>query len=127
MFVLLGGLVALVAVNLWLRSRDDDFEQVEGDDETLTVAEALGLQPLRPVVVGGFVFDDQVGLRLCQSRNPGDPPECVGPWLDLERLDTTRLVLEQEGEIVYSTGAVRLGGEITGTVMAVTDILPEDR
>lgn len=127
--VLAVALVVAIGLNLAGRLRSDDsIETVDTDDEVLSVAGVLGAPEGQLRTVRGFVFEDALGLRLCEGRE-SDPVACVGPFVDLVGFDPASVELdetERDGrEVFYSADPVTLVGTLSLTTFTVEDIVAE--
>lgn len=123
---LAAALVAVVSLNLALGIRGGGaVDTVERTDDAVTVLDAMTAAAGAPRSVRGFVFDDAVGLRLCQARQR-DPIACIGPFLELRNLDPASLPLEEvevgSARFFHTPGPVTLVGAVEGTSMRVDDI-----
>jgi hypothetical protein len=58
-------------------------QTVETGPGELTVRDSVGR--LKPVTIKGYLFNDVAtkGFQLCDRRDPGRPPRCVGPAIAL--------------------------------------------
>lgn len=85
--------------------------------------------PAGVVTVRGYVFSGPggSGLRLCQGREASSPPECLGPFLDLDGVNEGSFSLEAkqtgDGDARWVEEPIALRGTVLGTRMTVTEIL----
>ena len=127
-FVMAGVLVAVALTKLFAAPPKD--EHIEPTTGTLTVNDAIQKISATPLAVRGFVFEGPGGLRLrlCDSRKPGSPPSCIGPFLDLygpgiDALDL-RTGRDDEGRRVrWSPDPVTLLGPVGGARLDVQQVL----
>lgn len=91
----------------------------------LTVREAVGR--LKPVTVKGFLFNDVAtkGFQLCDQRDPGRPPRCVGPAISLgSGFDGNRFNLQTAKDdagvtIVWADDPIVVSGTLDGMILNV--------
>lgn len=114
--VAVGVLVALGRLLLALTDSDEGPRRVSSSADSLSVRDAISRQIPRSVPVTGFAFVDEDGsLRLCDGREPGSPPQCIGPWLDVTGIDPGRLNLRRSDPptgVSWSRGPVVLAGVV---------------
>ena len=95
----------------------------------LGVQAAMSIAGREPVTARGYVFDGPggLGLRLCDALRTGDPPQCLGPFVDLDGVDRGTFGLRPgkvDGKpMFYSTETVALRGTIVGSRMQVLQVL----
>lgn len=100
--------------------------RVTSSASSLSVADAVSRHLTRPVPVTGFAFVEDGALRLCNGREPGDPPRCVGPFLDVTGIDPSRLPLERAeppSEVSWSPEPVVLAGTVRAGRLDAEEIL----
>lgn len=126
-FVTLGLAVALGA---WKFSRVDgnNRNRPELQSGEISVREAVGR--LKPVTIRGYLFNDVPnGFRLCDARDPGDPPKCIGPFVTLGGgFDGNRFNLktgkDKDGfTVVWAKETVVVSGTLDGLFMKVDQVL----
>jgi hypothetical protein len=61
-------------------------------DEPVDPGTAASLADGTPAVVTGFLVDDDGILRLCSVLAESYPPQCGGPWIDVEGIDRSDVV-----------------------------------
>ena len=126
-FAAFAAVVALAVIKL--RPEPGGDKAVELQRGELGVAEAISRAPLDPVQVRGFVFAGPGGLRLrlCEALRRGDPPSCIGPFLELDGVDEGSFGLESGGEgderVRFLDESVALAGTVRGAEIQVTSIL----
>ena len=95
----------------------------------LPVDQAINVAVDKPLLVRGYVFDGPggLGLRLCNGRRNTSPPLCLGPFVDLDRVNEGSFSLESgetdDGTVQWMDDPITLRGPILGTRMTVTEIL----
>jgi hypothetical protein len=127
-FVMAGVLVALVVSRFFADPPKD--EHIDPARGTFTVNEAVQKISPTPIPVRGFVFEGPggLGLRLCDSRKPGSPPSCIGPFLDLQGQGIDALDLRSGKDdhgrrIRWSPDPVTLLGPVHGARLDVQQVL----
>ena len=107
----------------------DEFVEVKPRQGELDVADAINVAGSRPLAVRGYVFKGPggLGLRLCDGKQHGDPPRCLGPFVDLYRVDEGSFGMKSkrtdEGEIKWVPDPLTIRGTIVGTAMTVSEVL----
>lgn len=119
-------LVAAVVLNVAARlTTDGGSDTVDTADPEVTVTEALGAPDGVTRTVRGYVFEDAIGLRLCNARQR-DPVRCIGPFVELRGFDPASVPLERDERdgqtVVYSRDAVSLVGTLEILTLTVADI-----
>lgn len=108
------------------------YEQPEVEEGQVSVADVIAFSRGQPLVVRGFVFEGPGSreLRLCDARQGGGPPRCIGPFVSLHGVDVgnfeTRTGATEEGPVRYSPEAVTIRGVVIGTIMEVAVVLGDD-
>jgi hypothetical protein len=124
--------VAVAIVVLGLRLLESDGDRVERPDPRageVGVQVAISTAERDPLVVRGFIYEGPggLGLRLCEGLKAGDPPRCIGPFLDLDGVDRGSFGMtdgDVDGEAVrWSDDSIALRGTIVGTRMQVLQVL----
>jgi hypothetical protein len=110
-----GFLLFCVLLYRALTDRGDDVQLAEPRRGEVTVEDAIHLAGSQPLTVRGYPFMAGADLRLCHGTLEGRPRRCVGPYLILERLDSSRLDLG-------GSDAVAVSGRISGTIMQVDQL-----
>jgi hypothetical protein len=88
---------------------------------SLSIGDARGSHLRGPLLVSGYLYGDDSGVRLCSGFRESYPPQCVQPSLVVEDLDP-----EQVGAIVKGPGAfwtdspVQLLGVVRNGVLRVS-------
>ena len=106
--------------------RDKQAEPRQGE---LDVADAISVAGQRPLAVRVYVFKGPggLGLRLCDGKQAGSPPRCLGPFLDLYRIDEGSFALRSgttdAGEVQWVDDPLTIRGTIIGTAMTVSEVL----
>lgn len=129
------GIVVGLAVLLGLRVMDYLDKPAEprtaevGQGEH-TVGDAMLRQPTGAIVVRGYVFaNDGFPVRVCNGIQPGSPPECVGPYLELRNLDPSRVPVrkqrrERDGkDVIWSPETVALLGQVDRDRFTVQELV----
>lgn len=123
-------LVAGSAFVYRILSADPPAKTAEPRSGELSVTRAIDIAGREPLAVRGYVFAGPggLGLRLCNGVQATSPPRCLGPYLDLERVNEGSFDLAEaetdDGPMLHPKGrAVTLRGTILGTVMDVEQIL----
>ncbi|MGI8792092.1 MAG: hypothetical protein ACR2H3_02760 [Acidimicrobiales bacterium] len=108
---------------------EPEAKPAEVGDGELNVSRAIDVAQEDRLAVRGFVFDGPggLGLRLCNGIQKKSPPLCLGPYLDLERIDRESFGLKKartdDGDVHYPGQPVTLLGVVHGTVMSVEQVL----
>jgi hypothetical protein len=93
----------------------------------IDVLQAVTLNPSGPVSVRGYVMSGPYGLRLCRGLKGSSPPDCLGPWLELDGVNEGSFSLKsgRRGSTTVSWGPqpVSLLGRVSGAHMAVDHVL----
>lgn len=121
------GLAAIVGAYQCTRLTDGSGrDEVELKAGELSVRESVGR--LKPVTVRGYLFNDfPNGFRLCDKRDSGDPPKCVGPFVTLDpTFDHNRFNLktgkDAEGvKVVWAEDPVVVSGRLDGGLFLKVD------
>ncbi|HUP87546.1 MAG TPA: hypothetical protein VM143_17975 [Acidimicrobiales bacterium] len=93
------------------------------------VADAINAADPGPIVVRGHVFlgPGGMGLRICQGRVNSSPPRCLGPFLDLDRVNEGSFALRsgkaKEGVVKWVEEPIAMRGTTVGTRMTVLELL----
>lgn len=113
-----------------LLTAESAVEVVEPRQGEMDVERAIGVAGPEPVAVRGYVFEGPggLGLRLCNGIQKGDPPRCLGPFLDLYQVNRASFDLVEgesdDGPVFHPKGrAVTIRGVIVGTAMTVQQVL----
>lgn len=122
--------VALIRVVSLATDDSGPYEPIPESATAYSVIEAIAVAGTDQIAVAGYVFDgDGRELRLCATREPLDPPRCVGPFLSLKNVNRGNFVVERGegpfGRVWWSPGVVTVAGVIFGTEFTVTDILSD--
>ena len=127
---LLGAAVLLVGVlSKFVFAPEPKDEEVELSSDERGVADAIRRSTGAQMAVRGYVFEGPGGLalRLCDGRKPGDPPTCIGPFVELSGPGLGALALEDgslDGRRVrWSDDPVTLLGPVDGAAMVVEQVL----
>lgn len=124
-------ILAVVAVALlvrMLRPGDPTTTPDPRAGET-AVDQAIAIAGREPLIVRGYVFDGPggLGLRLCNGRQNGSPPRCLGPFIDLDGVNQGSFALEEgetdDGPVRWTEEPLALRGVLLGTRMRVTEVL----
>jgi hypothetical protein len=93
----------------------------------LDVLDALTRNPRDQVTVRGYVMSGPYGLRLCRGLKVTSPPNCVGPWLDLENVNEGSFSLRSGGRggtrVRWNPDPVSLLGRVSGSRLAVDQVV----
>lgn len=129
-FVVVGGLALALALRIkGLLDEPPRTAQPKPRPGELTVGEALGRQPDKPVVVRGYVFaNDGFPVRVCAGIKRTSPPSCVGPFLELRNLDPSRVPVRQERDdkgrdVIWSPEPVGFLGDVSADRFLVRELL----
>ncbi len=127
------GTIAGAVIAAWLLYRlftpDAPTQTPEPRAGETSVAIAINVAATEPLAVRGYVFQGPggLGLRLCQGRQRGDPPNCLGPFLDLDGVNETSFSLRpgriDGNPMQWSEEPVTLVGPVVGTRMTVQQVL----
>ena len=107
----------------------EQAKEAEPRQGELDVADAISVAGQRPLAVRGYVFKGPggLGLRLCDGKQPGSPPRCLGPFVDLYRIDEGSFSLESgktdAGPVQWVKDPLTIRGTIVGTAMTVSEVL----
>ena len=121
--------VAIGMLVFRLVGTDDPVERPDTGSGEVGVQTAISTAERDPLVVRGYVYEGPggLGLRLCEGLHDGDPPTCLGPFLDLDGVDRGSFGMEQDrldGQLVrWVEDDVALRGVIVGTRMQVLQVL----
>lgn len=83
----------------------------------------------RELAVRGYVFEGPggLGLRLCNARRRGDPPSCIGPFVELDGADAGTFNLSEgriEGVAIrWSPDPLTIVGPVDGVRLYVQQVL----
>jgi hypothetical protein len=125
----IGGFVAVAVLAVRALDRPEATRVAEARSGELPVAEALAASGEGRLAVRGYVHEGGgFPLRLCSGLQGGDPPRCVGPFLELLQVDAARFGLERGTDdrgrrVLWSPRPVTLLGTIEGTRMTVAQVL----
>ena len=116
-------IVGVLSKFVFAPEREPDEVQLKSDERS--VAEAIRFSTLKPMGVRGYVFDGPggLGLRLCDGRKPGDPPSCIGPFIDVSGPGLGAVPLEEGAGVRWSDDAVTFFGVVDGPAMVVEQVL----
>lgn len=123
---------AVLAVALLVPDGERGRETPRIPPGELGVAEAIGRAPEGPVVIRGYTFSGPGGreLRLCDSREGGDPPRCIGPFVSLYGIDEGSFDLRSagtpDGPVLSSPEPVSVTGTLSGTAFEAQFVLGSD-
>ena len=104
-------------------------KEAEPREGELDVADAISVAGTKPLAVRGYVFKGPggLGLRLCDGRQPGSPPRCLGPFVDLYRVDEGSFGLKtgktDAGTVQWVDDPLTIRGTIVGTARTVSEVL----
>ena len=121
--------IAILAVRLAFPGDDASPDAPRLGDDDLGVADAIGRAPVNPVIIRGYVFEGPGfrELRLCDRREGGDPPRCIGPFVSLYGINSggfdLRSATSDEGRVLYSDDDVALLGTLSGTAFEVQNVV----
>jgi hypothetical protein len=107
----------------------DAAEEVEPRQGELDVADAISVAGQKPLAVRGYVFKGPggLGLRLCDGKQNGSPPRCLGPFVDLYQVDEGSFGMKSaktdDGEVKWVPDPLTIRGTIVGTAMTVSEVL----
>lgn len=125
----IGGFVAFLVLAARALDRPDAARLAEARSGELSVSDALADSGDRRVAVRGYVHEGGgFPVRLCSGLQGGDPPRCVGPFLELLQVDAARFGLQQGTDdrgrrVQWSRRPLTLLGTIAGTRMTVAQVL----
>lgn len=117
---------AAAVLGVYTCSRTESPRQgAEPGPGELTVRESVGR--LKPVTIKGFLFNDVAtkGFQLCDQRDPGRPPRCVGPAISLGRgFDAHRFNLHSAKDdngvtIMWADDPIVVSGTFDGMVLNI--------
>lgn len=119
--------VLVVLVALALRG-GPKATMVEPGPGELTPQTALATATRRPVIVTGYVFwRERLPPTLCEGSFSNNPPDCVGPLLNIEGFDINLLDLKRgkDGptEVAWSEKPLRFRGTLRTAHFDVTEVL----
>jgi hypothetical protein len=123
--------VAVVAYLTFFGSNAETRQFPEVQAGETAVAAALDASPTRRLTVRGYVFDDAGPLRICHGRWKAEPPRCIGPYLELDRVDAGSFELERGEDrfgnaVLWSDDEVVLVGTVLGPRMTVISVLADE-
>ena len=122
------GLAAVVLSAVRLLDAPPPDQTVEARAGEFSVQDAIR-RGGRQLAVRGYVFDGPGGLalRLCNGRRRGDPPTCLGPFVELDGADRGTFNLEEgkvDDEVVrWSPEPITLVGPVEGARLNVQQVL----
>lgn len=119
--------VAFFAFRLFTPSEPQTIDEPKAGE--IDVANAVNGFEDRPVTIRGHVFigPGGLGLRLCQGRQNTSPPQCLGPFVDLDGVNEGSFSFEtaktKDGEVKFGEDPIALRGTVNGTRFNVSEIL----
>lgn len=130
-FVVLGGVAVALGMRIMsLLDAPPSTSTAAPRKDELAVAEAIGRQPTKPVIVRGYVFaNDGFPVRVCNGIKRTSPPSCVGPFLELRNLDPSRVPVRQQRDdtsgrdVIWSPEPVALLGDVAKDRFLVRELL----
>lgn len=129
-FLVVGGLAVALGLRVWgLLDRPPSTSTAEVRKDEMPVAEALGRQPTKPVIVRGYVFaGDGFPVRVCNGIRRTSPPSCIGPFLELRNLDPSRVPVRKQRDdkgrdIIWSPEPVAFLGDVAKDRFLVRELL----
>ena len=122
------GLAGVVLAGVRLLDAPPPEQTPEPRPGELSVQEGIW-QGGRRLAIRGYVFEGPGGLalRLCNARRRGDPPSCIGPFVELDGADAGTFNLEEgraDGLVVrWSPDPLTLVGPLDGVRLNVQQVL----
>ena len=104
---------------------DDPISPASGMvvDGGLSVSEALSTDATGVLAVGGFLFIDGEGTRLCEVLAESFPPQCGGVAIPLEGFDASLEETQSEQGITWTDNHVIVFGEIIDGTLRVDPLV----
>ncbi len=88
----------------------------------LTVAEALEADAEGPLLVRGFVYAAEGGLRLCDALAESYPPQCAGASIRVEGVSLSEFERVETAEgVSWTQAAVKILGDLENGALVVSD------
>src|SRR5262245_9429630 len=89
----------------------------------ISIEEALASKLREPLLVNGWLRQDDRGITLCTSLTEATPPRCLEPSLVVRGLRLNRVLgLRTEHGVTWSTRPTQVLGELRDRVLTVLSL-----